>query len=92
MRLHVLSRHRVVLDDIRQSRGRKVLLAGLFLGAVLSRVLFHGFQSIGLAAILVLSLFEKLARLFTHLQHPVRCQTEHFRYPRHLIVFGRPGK
>lgn len=69
---HILPRHGVVLDDVWQSRGGKVLFARLLLGSMLSGILLHRLESVLLATVLILRLFKKLSRLLAHLQHPVR--------------------
>lgn len=90
--LHVLPRHGVASDDLLQCRSREILLAGLFLGVVLSRVLLKALEAVGLPPIFVLRLFEKFARLFAHFQHPCRGKTQHFNNPAYLIVFRGAGE
>lgn len=90
--LHVLSRHRVRLDDVRQSVGLEILLARLFLSATFSGVLLHALQVIGTSAKLILSLFEEVSGLFTHLNHPVGWVAEHFHDAGYLVVLGRAGE
>jgi len=70
--LHVLPRHGVGLDNLGKGVGLEVLLARLFLGATFSGILLHGFKLICPSSELILSLFEKVARLLAHLDHPVR--------------------
>ena len=71
VRLHILPRHGVVLDDVWQGRGGEVLLARLLLGSMLPGILLHGLEPVLLATVLVLRLFKKLSRLLAHLQHPM---------------------
>lgn len=86
---HVLSRHGVASDNLFKSRSREVLLAWLLLGVSLPRILFQALQAVRLPPELVMSLFEKFARLLAHLQHPGRRQAKHFDDPTDLVVFRR---
>lgn len=86
--LHVLPRQGVRLDDFGQRSCLEVPLARLFLRAVLSRVLLHALQVVGPPSELVLPLFEELAGLLAHLDHPIRRVTEHLDDPCNLVVLG----
>ena len=90
--LHVLARHRVRLDDLRQRIRLEVLLAWLLLDPTLSRVLLHALEMVGAPPKLVLSLLEELASLLAHLDHPVWRVPEHLDDPRDLVVLGRAGE
>lgn len=87
--LHVLPRHGVGLDNLGKSVGLEVLLARLFLGAALSGILLHGFKLVCPSSELILSLFEKVARLLAHLDHPVRGVAQHFNDSRDLVILRR---
>lgn len=89
---HVLSWHRVVLHDLRQCRGGKVLFARLLLCAVLPRVLLHRFEPVCSPSVFVMSFLEKLPRLFPHFKHPRWWQPEHLCYSCDLVVLGGPRK
>lgn len=90
--LHVLPRHGVGLDNLGKGVGLEVLLARLFLGATFSGILFHGFKLVCPSSELILSLFEKVARLLPHLDHPVRGVTQHFNDSRDLVILRRSWK
>ena len=90
--LHILPGHGIGLDDLGEGARLEVLLAGLFLSAMLARVDFHALELVRPSAILVLPLFEELARLFAHLDHPVWRIAEHLDDARDLVVLGRTGE
>lgn len=75
--LHSLPGHRVVPDDIRQSRRTEVLLARLLLRTMFPGILLHGLETVRPPAKLVMNLFVKFARLFANFQHPVGRQSKH---------------
>ncbi len=90
--LHVLSGHRIGLDNLRKGARLEVLLAGLFLSAMLARVDLHALELVCPSTKLVLPLLEELACLFAHLDHPVWRVAEHLDDARDLVVLGRTGE
>ena len=65
--LHAFARHGVIADDVWKSGGRKVLFAGLLLGAVIPGVLFHCLEPVVFPTKFIVRLLEEFARLFADL-------------------------